>query len=1032
MGLKEYRQKRRFEVTPEPEGGVPPTHGRPRFVVQEHHARRVHWDLRLEMEGVLRSWAIPKGPSLDPSDKRLAVLVEDHPLEYGEFEGVIPPGNYGAGSVMLWDRGTYECLEGDPAEAFRRGKLTLIFHGEKLKGEFHFVRTKRNEGRDWLLFKGKDEFARPGYSPLGTRSVKTGRTIDEIAADRGDRWMPAASTERQASSPGGHPEDTPGVARTPSTPKEERPGRRAPSRRQTRSSPPRMAKSGSPTVSRSRRASAPRGKQPRGAAARAKRSRARASAPDDEESSPDPFPAAFRPMLAQAVDRPFDRPGWLFEVKWDGVRALAFVRRHGAAQEIVLYNRSLRRVNAQFPEIVEALSGLEEDSVILDGEIIAPDEHGQPSFARLQQRLHREAQNGNHPDSARIPVSYAVFDCMYLRGRDLRGRPLEERRRMLEDLALPPGVIRGDVVEEHGRALFDAVREHGLEGIVGKKATSPYRPGVRTPEWQKIKVRQSIEAVVGGYTRGKGSRAGTFGALILGQYDPAGSLVHTGQAGGGFSDADLRLFTSRLTPLVTDVCPFAVRPRMLSRPTWVRPEVVVEVAHGGRTPDGMLRFPEFLRVRDDVPPQDARLVTAEDGAQASRALPNAKDSARQTPADDGQQPGDESDDVRANAGDGGSDGARPRTARGRAGRPTHTTRSRRRSAADRPPSGEAPPPGLAFTHLDKVFFPERGYTKGDAIEYYRKITPYILPHLLDRPLTLRRFPDGIHGEDFFQKDITDPPPFVRTVRIWSDQGDRDLQAVIGTDTPTLLWLAQLGCIEMHAWYSRITPVEGTARPRPTTVFAGSKEAIEGSVLNYPDFIVFDIDPFLFPKGKEPVKRHGEFDPDYSQRGFEASRRAALWLNEALESLDLRSFVKTSGKTGLHVFVPIVRRYMYEQTHAFAKTVTSWLATRHPDELTLAWAVRDRVGKVFLDYNQNARGKTLASVYSLRPVPEATVSVPVTWEELRAGFDPLQWTITSVFDRLKRVGDLWSDIPQAAQSLDRALRGHDLDQRGSRA
>jgi bifunctional non-homologous end joining protein LigD len=270
------------------------------------------------------------------------------------------------------------------------------------------------------------------------------------------------------------------------------------------------------------------------------------------------------------------------------------------------------------------------------------------------------------------------------------------------------------------------------------------------------------------------------------------------------------------------------------------------------------------------------------------------------------------------------------------------------------------------------------------------------------------------------------------VRIWSDQGDRDLQAVIGTDTPTLLWLAQRGCIEMHAWYSRITPVGGTARSRPTTVFAGSKEAIEGSVLTYPDFIVFDIDPFLFPKGKEPVKRHGEFDPDYSRQGFEASRRAALWLDEALKSLGLRSFVKTSGKTGLHVFVPIVRRYTYEQTHAFAKTVTAWLASRHPDELTLAWAVRDRVGKVFLDYNQNARGKTLASVYSLRPVPEATVSVPVTWEELRAGFDPLAWTITSVFERLRRVGDLWSNILAATQSLDRALRGHDLDQKGSRA
>jgi bifunctional non-homologous end joining protein LigD len=321
---------------------------------------------------------------------------------------------------------------------------------------------------------------------------------------------------------------------------------------------------------------------------------------------------------------------------------------------------------------------------------------------------------------------------------------------------------------------------------------------------------------------------------------------------------------------------------------------------------------------------------------------------------------------------------------------------------------------VTFTNLDKVYFPELGLTKRDVIDYYRRIAGRILPHLRDRPLTLRRFPDGIHGEDFFQKDVADAPEFVRTERVWSDQGKRDIRVVICNGEETLLWLAQMGCIEMHAWFSRVAPVPSSAS---TTAFAGSDEALDRSVLNYPDFIVFDIDPFLFPRGKQPVRRHGEFDPDYSRAGFEAARQAALWLEEALSALGLRSFAKTSGKTGLHVFVPVERRYTYSETHAFAKTVATWLVRRHPKQLTAAWKVRDRIGKVFLDYNQNVRGKTLAGVYSLRPVPPATVSVPVTWDELRRGFDPLQWTIRTVQDRIDQVGDLWSRILESRQRIE---------------
>ena len=388
------------------------------------------------------------------------------------------------------------------------------------------------------------------------------------------------------------------------------------------------------------------------------------------------------------------------------------------------------------------------------------------------------------------------------------------------------------------------------------------------------------------------------------------------------------------------------------------------------TPDGVLRAPVFLRVRDEIPAAEVKLEPRAHGRDGDGAAP------AEAPA------------------------APPPRARG----------------SRRPPGAPAAP--VAFTNLDKVFFPELGLTKGDVIDYYRRIAPYLLPHLADRPLTLRRWPNGIAGEDFFQKDLEDPPAFVRTERIWSEEGRRDIRMAICNDEATLLWLAQLGCIEMHAWFSRVTPVAGRRGARPGA-FSGSEETIAKSALNLPDFVVFDIDPFLFPEGTGPTRRHGELDPDYTRKGFEAARQAALWLGEALEGLGLRAFLKTSGKTGLHAFIPIVRRYTFAQTHAFAKTMATWLTGQHPDALTTAWSVRDRVGKVFLDYNQNLRGKTLASIYSLRPVPQATVSVPVTWDELRAGFDPLRWTIATVFDRLERVGDLWADVLEAAQEI--ALR-----------
>jgi bifunctional non-homologous end joining protein LigD len=640
---------------------------------------------------------------------------------------------------------------------------------------------------------------------------------------------------------------------------------------------------------------------------------------------------------------------------------------------------------------------MDQSSVVVDGEIFAPDEQGRPDFTRLQQRVHLSAEADVRQAAERIAVLYVVFDCLYLNGRDLRDAPLEERRRALEGLTLPPNMLRGDAVLGDGQTLFEAARQHGLEGIIAKRATSRYRPGIRSADWQKIKVRQRLEAVVGGFTGGKGHRKDTFGALVLGQYDPvSGALMHIGQTGGGLRDTDLRLLQQRLEPLVTKTSPFKQAPKTLQPATWVKPQVVVEVEYSEFTPEGMLRAPVFLAVRDGVEASDVHWTPPASPLDGDEPAPAA-------PAPTAASSNEE-------------------RASGRAKKPAAVPPAPRRSTKgdDRPKGGRAAAsstPQVAFTNLDKVFFPELKLTKGDVIEFYRRMAPYILPHLRDRPLTLRRWPNGIHGDDFFQKDMEGTPAYVRTERVWSADGKRDLRLVICNDDPTLLWLAQMGCIEMHAWFSRITPVPGRGKDRPGTAFAGSEDAIARSVLNYPDFVVLDIDPFLFPEGTGPTKRHGEYDPDYTRKGFEAARTAALLLGKALDGLRLRSFLKTSGKTGLHVFIPIERRYTYQQTHAFAKTMTTWLTSQHPDTLTTAWSVRDRVGKVFLDYNQNLRGKTLASVYSLRPVPEATVSVPVTWEELKAGFDPLRWTIATVFERLGRVGDLWSKILEAPQPIE---------------
>lgn len=939
MGLEEYRRKRRFAETPEPQGAKEKSAGKLRFVVQEHHATRLHWDFRLEMGGTLKSWAVPKGPTLDPNEKRLAVPVEDHPIDYLDFEGVIPKDNYGAGTVMVWDRGTYESLEGDPLQGYEKGKLTIVLHGKMLVGEFHLVRTRMGGETQWLMFRKRDADAVPRWKlPQPSVSVKTGRTIEQIAAEATHRWH----SKDGASDEGEH-----GRART---------------------------------------ATGTAGPRKRGAAGTTKALRALRLATPGK----DPFPKKITPMLATLIDKPFDDPRWLFEIKWDGIRAISYLERTGPQQQVIIQSRGGHMINDQFPEIVDALYELDIANAVLDGEIAAIDPQGRSSFPLLQKR---EALTG----PAKPPIAYYVFDLVYLNGHDLMRRPLLERRTALEAILPDHPVVRlSKTVPGTGRGFYAAAQQLGVEGIVGKRADSIYQPGKRTSDWVKLKVKQRLEAVIGGYTKGGGARAKTFGAILLGAYED-GRLRYIGRCGSGFTDAELRRVYALLRARVQPSCPFEMIPPEAEEVTWIRPDLVVEIEYAGWTVDGVLRFPVYLGLRDDKPAREVKL---------ERPVPVT------AIANPGKQGNQETGDREAS-----NDPAMSRSvsrtttvvpAKAAQPRTSHPLEVALQQAGLR----------VELTNLDKVFWPEKGYTKGDLIEYYMKIGPVILPHLRDRPVTLRRFPNGIKGEAFYQKDYPDAPDFVTIVHIHTESGGDTMAAPVCNNLETLLWLAQLANIEVHPWFSRVTPLrKSEGAGKAGTAFSESEDGLRDSVLNRPDYVVFDIDPYLFPDNKLP-ERKGEKDPDYSRRGFDAAREAAFFVRDLLKGLKLDSFVKTSGKTGLHVFVPIVRRYTFKQVHEFAKTVTQYLEGQHPKKLTTAWAAAKRVGKVFLDYNQNRLGATLAGAYSVRPTPDATVAMPVTWKDLETGFDPLDFTLKTVPDLMKKRKDAWRDLMANPQRLDK--------------
>jgi bifunctional non-homologous end joining protein LigD len=764
--LRAYKGKRDPGKTPEPFSSKRGGRKEPIFVVQRHDARRLHYDFRLERNGALASWAVPKGVPLELGQRALAVHVEDHPLDYATFAGEIPKGNYGAGTVEIWDSGTYELVEEK-----RDGGLTVRLHGTRLDGTWTLIPAHLDgKEQNWLLMRKRDE---------ASAALETGRT--------------------------------------------------------------------------------------------------------------------YKPMLATLAEELPAGDDWLYEVKWDGYRALGYVR----AGEAKLVSRNGNDLTGRFPTIAKALAkAARSPQCVVDGEVCALDEQGRPSFSAMQQ---------GKPGT---PLVYEVFDVLEIDGAPVVDLPLTERRERLESL-LDASVKNVQVSGffDDGEALLEAATVQGLEGVMAKRPGSRYLEGRRTRDWLKIKTHGRQEFVICGWTKGQGRRAGSFGALVLGAY--RGKQLHwVGNCGTGFDEQTIAELLTKLEPLVRDSSPLVAVPKMpkvrKGDVTWVEPKLVCEVRFAEWTHDGHLRAPVFEGLRDDKPAEEVR---------------------------------------REN--------------------PVETVASR-----------------VKLSNLDKVFWPDEGITKGDLIDYYREVAAVLVPHLRGRPFTMRRYPDGAFGKAFFQKDApSHMPEWIPTYRAHvstrqSPRTKRWIDAPVVNDEDALLWMVNMGCIDMNTWYSRVDKPDR------------------------PDFVLFDLDP----------------SPDV---GFQETVQVALIVKAALDALGLASFPKTSSADGMHVLVPVERRYTYDDTRGFSEIVGSAIARTHRGLATTEWTKSKRRG-VLIDSNQNGEGKTIASAYSVRPRPGAPVSTPLRWDEVNEKLDPAAFTMDVVLERIRKYSDLFAGVLTTKQRIDKAL------------
>jgi bifunctional non-homologous end joining protein LigD len=782
------------------------------------------------MDGVLKSWALPNGPTLDPAVKRLAVHVEDHPLDYGSFEGTIPSGNYGAGSVTLWDRGTYELLgPKTQAQQWESGDLKLRFHGHKIVGEFALVRTNRAKGKDWLLIKKKDFAVREGWDPESdTRSVLQG------------------------------PGDLSSIEGT--------------------------IEAG--------------------------------------------MPSSLEPMLATLSSTVPSGTEWLYEVKWDGYRALCYIE----SGKVRMLSRRGTRLDKQFAGVSEALAqSVQVETAIIDGEVVALDENGNPSFQRLQNATGFDAKPVVKGMAAPF-LNFFAFDLLYLNGYDLRKAALIDRRRLLMSILLPSEIVR---YSEHfagkGQQLLEAVRAKGLEGILAKQAQSRYESR-RSGSWIKVKVTTQQDFVICGYILGERE---PFGALVLGYYKEK-KLVYAGNVGSGFTQQSLKAVFEELKPRITKKPVLSGVPKEIGAVTWVKPELVCTVKFTSWTHDDRLRAPVFQGLKAEAEPTEVvreALLNEEPAATASsdenEASPGATTNEPLLPADKAEV--------------------------------TLTIDGHR----------------LKFTNLNKVFYPADGYTKRDVINYYAAVAGLLVPHMQGRPLSLKRYPNGIDHDYFFQKDASGFPEWLHREELKDEEDAEAKTRVICDDNASLLFLANLGCIDQNPYMSRVGSLE------------------------HPDFILIDLDPY--------------------HCGYDRIVEAAQLVRAKLELIGLTGYPKTTGGNGMHVYIPVEPIYSSAQTRSFAEVLARWAAAERPDLFTTPRTVSAREkGKVYFDYLQNASGKTISAPYVLRAHPGAPVATPLKWEEVVPGLKPAQFHIANVLRRFERVGDLFAGVLNAPQDLAPAL------------
>jgi len=817
MTLDKYRQKRNFKTTPEPATKAAAHSDKLVFVVQRHQASHLHYDFRLEMDGVLKSWAVPKGPSMNPADKRLAIRVEDHPYAYKDFEGVIPPGNYGAGIVEIWDRGYYtdspnsgKKAEKDLLKALDAGHLNITLHGKKLKGEFALVKLKTSKDNSWLLIKHNDEYA----------------VQEEYDSE----------AETAKNSPINQALNT----------------RKKPSKKPNQ-----------------------------------------APAPETTHYIP--------AMLAKETKQPFDDQDWIFEIKWDGYRAIAELNK----DEVKLYSRNGNLFNAKYPEIIDALAQMDVEAV-LDGEIVAMDEQGNPNFQLLQN------YNGRQP----YPIYYYVFDILKLNNQSVMELPLVKRKELLRTFILFRTLIKNSIIkysdhiEENGKEMYALMAERNMEGIMAKKADSPYLPGQRTADWLKIKYRKTTDAIICGFTEPEGERK-YFGALILGLMQ-GHTIKYIGHTGTGFDKSSLKNLYEQLKPLAMPQSPFNETVKTNTPVTWVKPALVCEVEFTEKTRDGMLRNPAFIRLRQDKPVEDTTMASLETVTKEQAEIESSSKANKDTII----------------------------------------------------PFGRVIVP---VSNWNKLYWPEEKITKGDVVEYYLGIAELILPYLKNRPQSLKRNPEGIANEGFFHKDAGENvPSFVKTIAVHSESSDKDVDYIVCNNKATLTYLNNLGCIEINPWHSTIRS------------------------LDYPDYLIIDIDPS-------------------DKNTFDQVIETANVIHEILEKAGAANFCKTSGATGMHIYIPSHRKYTYEQLKGFAELVCVMANEQLPKITSTERSLSDRGSKIYLDYLQNSMGQTVAAPYSLRPYPGATVSTPLNWAEVKPGLTPAQFNIFTVPARVKKTGDLFKGI-----------------------